>query len=605
MNKLKSIFSILIFILSFQVLKAQCYDVCKKGPGNRKNVLKEKIINKIDKNQYEAAFEKIDNILKHEGTGYFNEVHIGIGCFYFYYSYARLAAKIDEDPTFKKFIQKNYSENIVKERGKIAANYAEKIYEKYNNYPCPKLLEELAGKKGEKWRKYKSELDIISEKFNGYLDISINEFKLSEENEKLIANIKLKNIGTKSTQKPFSIIFELLENEATNSIQIKSLMPQEIITQRIVLESPSSGRYIARVKVNINEKERDNNNNKRIKKFSIKPINEPVVEDIPRQESYTYKISTNKNNYINVDEIQVSNYSRSCVELEHYFDILTFEHSTSEITNTTFLKDILAPYINSNQIKNIHFTITGYTDGRPVQNGLNHNLGKIVDEWYYKSGSSTRQLMKNFSKVTNNEQLAFIRAYLAKIYLLRYLNIDNSQISITTQQNSSYEAQNRKVNILICSNEFTKSDLTSLRISSKIKLPYQLTDTKDLIFSGFNFQNAPLGKIFPIKHLLFDVNDSTIQEKYFPILNTLYQALDFHRDINVEIGGHTNYNCDEDYCDKLSYKRANAVAKYLTDKGIESKRLVIKGYGKSNPITSQSGNLKKAKSQRVEIKIIK
>ena len=38
--------------------------------------------------------------------------------------------------------------------------------------------------------------------------------------------------------------------------------------------------------------------------------------------------------------------------------------------------------------------------------------------------------------------------------------------------------------------------------------------------------------------------------------------------IIVEVGGHTNLKCQDDYCDQLSTMRARSVAQYLKSKGI-------------------------------------
>ena len=70
------------------------------------------------------------------------------------------------------------------------------------------------------------------------------------------------------------------------------------------------------------------------------------------------------------------------------------------------------------------------------------------------------------------------------------------------------------------------------------------------------------------------------------------------------VGGHTNGIPPHDYCDKLSTARAEAVAKYLIQKGIEDERIQFKGYGKRKPIASNNSEEGRKRNQRVEIKII-
>jgi outer membrane protein OmpA-like peptidoglycan-associated protein len=55
----------------------------------------------------------------------------------------------------------------------------------------------------------------------------------------------------------------------------------------------------------------------------------------------------------------------------------------------------------------------------------------------------------------------------------------------------------------------------------------------------------------------------------------------------------------------LSQARAEAVAKYLSGKGVEAARLSAKGYGPSMPIADNSTQEGRAKNRRVEFKVVK
>lgn len=72
----------------------------------------------------------------------------------------------------------------------------------------------------------------------------------------------------------------------------------------------------------------------------------------------------------------------------------------------------------------------------------------------------------------------------------------------------------------------------------------------------------------------------------------------------MEIGGHTNGNCDHPYCDRLSQDRAKTVANYLIQKGISIDRVRFKGYGKRKPVASNATLQGRKKNQRVEITIL-
>ena len=55
-------------------------------------------------------------------------------------------------------------------------------------------------------------------------------------------------------------------------------------------------------------------------------------------------------------------------------------------------------------------------------------------------------------------------------------------------------------------------------------------------------------------------------------------------DMKIEIGSHTDSRGNEKYNADLSQKRANSTREFIIQSGIDSKRVVAKGYGESVPI---------------------
>ena len=113
------------------------------------------------------------------------------------------------------------------------------------------------------------------------------------------------------------------------------------------------------------------------------------------------------------------------------------------------------------------------------------------------------------------------------------------------------------------------------------------------------------GQSIPINKLYFTADSFRLRTQTYPIVDEIYEFLREYKDIVIEVGGHTNNRCDDDHCNKLSSKRAKAVADYLIKKGIEPKRLQFKGYGKHRPLMTNRTREGRKKNQRVEIKILK
>lgn len=142
----------------------------------------------------------------------------------------------------------------------------------------------------------------------------------------------------------------------------------------------------------------------------------------------------------------------------------------------------------------------------------------------------------------------------------------------------------------------------------KKELPKATTPAKenreDKTIEGMSIRDMKKGQTIKLNKLYFGINQSGIGTNSYGALTEIYDFLKYNEDVVIEIGGHTNGNCDDEYCDELSKTRAKAVAEYLTKKGIAGERLEYKGYGKRSPISSNKTAVGRKKNQRVEIKIL-
>ena len=68
--------------------------------------------------------------------------------------------------------------------------------------------------------------------------------------------------------------------------------------------------------------------------------------------------------------------------------------------------------------------------------------------------------------------------------------------------------------------------------------------------------------------------------------------------------GHTDRFGSDAYNQSLSERRAESVANFLANSGVQRARLATKGYGESQPVASNSTEQGRAANRRVEIKIV-
>jgi outer membrane protein OmpA-like peptidoglycan-associated protein len=90
--------------------------------------------------------------------------------------------------------------------------------------------------------------------------------------------------------------------------------------------------------------------------------------------------------------------------------------------------------------------------------------------------------------------------------------------------------------------------------------------------------------VLAFEDIHFDFDKSTLKPEAQTILKRNIQLLKENPKAQVRIAGYTSASGTEDYNQKLSERRANAVIGYLTNEGlISSDRLTMIGYGKNYP----------------------
>ena len=108
-------------------------------------------------------------------------------------------------------------------------------------------------------------------------------------------------------------------------------------------------------------------------------------------------------------------------------------------------------------------------------------------------------------------------------------------------------------------------------------LPPDETEKPAVTFSS-------LGIYYILNNILFDYNDYSINEEVMRDVERIYVLMRKYPEIGVELTGHSDARGSTEYNVKLSNKRAESVARYLTSNGIDSDRISIKAVGESYPV---------------------
>ncbi len=103
--------------------------------------------------------------------------------------------------------------------------------------------------------------------------------------------------------------------------------------------------------------------------------------------------------------------------------------------------------------------------------------------------------------------------------------------------------------------------------------------------------------------LLFDYNSADLKSVTRDNLAKLSEILQKYDDTDVLIEGHTDSKGSDEYNQELSEGRANSVASYLAANGISTSRLIVKGYGESQPVADNETDTGRAQNRRVNLAI--
>ncbi|HQI45128.1 MAG TPA: OmpA family protein [Bacteroidales bacterium] len=87
-----------------------------------------------------------------------------------------------------------------------------------------------------------------------------------------------------------------------------------------------------------------------------------------------------------------------------------------------------------------------------------------------------------------------------------------------------------------------------------------------------------------INNILYDYDKWFLREESKKELNHLIHVLKETPNVKVQLSSHTDERGAVKYNEELSQKRAQSVVDYLISSGIDSSRLIAKGYGFSNPL---------------------
>ncbi|HWK52536.1 MAG TPA: OmpA family protein [Steroidobacter sp.] len=88
------------------------------------------------------------------------------------------------------------------------------------------------------------------------------------------------------------------------------------------------------------------------------------------------------------------------------------------------------------------------------------------------------------------------------------------------------------------------------------------------------------------------------------VLDRLAADLKKYPQLEIELQGHTDSVGSDQYNQRLSQQRADAVRTYLLNRGVRSSQVVARGYGESQPISDNNTAAGRAQNRRVVMQVL-
>jgi peptidoglycan-associated lipoprotein len=241
----------------------------------------------------------------------------------------------------------------------------------------------------------------------------------------------------------------------------------------------------------------------------------------------------------------------------------------------------------------------------------NREGGKGDDDIYYFEDKTPKQKIINvFLNLTTKEKKGDgTEANLGQVRVALYDSLRQSTGGDFSNPSGRLRftlAPNQDYSIIASKNGyFTKS----ITYSTKGKTPPLETLIQDVtnitLDTVLVLDPLVLEKAIVLENIYYDLNRAEIRPDAALELDKLVKILIDNPKIRIELSSHTDTRASDEYNDALSQRRAESAVAYMVSKGINSDRLVAKGYGKRQLIIENAQTEEEHQvNRRTEFKVI-
>lgn len=105
-------------------------------------------------------------------------------------------------------------------------------------------------------------------------------------------------------------------------------------------------------------------------------------------------------------------------------------------------------------------------------------------------------------------------------------------------------------------------------------------------------------------NITFATDSSDLNGDFYTVLNSVGKVLDEYEQTVIEVAGHTDNTGSDAYNQRLSERRSDSVANYLSAQNIIRDRIITVGMGESRPVADNTTSNGRQLNRRVELTLV-
>ena len=182
-------------------------------------------------------------------------------------------------------------------------------------------------------------------------------------------------------------------------------------------------------------------------------------------------------------------------------------------------------------------------------------------------------LIFNLSGVVRNQKT---KEVLRNAYVTITSSSDTGKIILKTDESGSYKLRLKSKTDyeLFSAKQYFFDSKVFYQTTKALEVSTDLVQDIDLIPMDLN-------STFTLEGIYYDLDKADLRPESRLILDTLVMTLNKYPNVRIELGSHTDCRADSSYNINLSQRRADSAVAYIISKGIDSLRIVSKGYGEN------------------------